>query len=77
MPKTPESDRDFLTPEEVAKRLGVGKASVYNWLSRKELAYHKLGRLVRIRPADVDVFLAANRVERDPVTRKYRLYPPA
>jgi excisionase family DNA binding protein len=71
------SHRDFLTVTEVAMHLGVAKTAIYGWLARGDIAYHRVGRLVRIRRADVDAYLERNRVEHRPTTRAYGRYPQA
>jgi excisionase family DNA binding protein len=53
--------RGFLTRQGVADRLGVSLRVVDKWLANGLLPYLKLGRAVRIDPADVDEFLANHR----------------
>ena len=47
----------LLTPEQVAERLQVTERTVYGWLRRGSLPALKLGRLWRVRPADLEHFL--------------------
>ncbi len=68
--------RDLITAAEVASRLGVAKSAVYEWVARRDIAYHRVGRLIRIREADVAAFLDRNRVESAP-RRRYGRYPQA
>jgi excisionase family DNA binding protein len=48
----------LLTPQNVADRLGVSKATLSTWRCTKRypLPYVKVGRLVRYQVADVDAF---------------------
>jgi excisionase family DNA binding protein len=47
----------MLTPDEIARRLKVTERTVYNWLKTGLLPGIKLGRLWRVRPADLESFL--------------------
>ncbi|MDQ7814250.1 MAG: helix-turn-helix domain-containing protein [Patescibacteria group bacterium] len=67
---------DLITAAEVATRLGVAKSAVYEWIARRDIAYHRVGRLIRIRETDVAAFLNRNRVEYNPRRRHVR-YPEA
>lgn len=48
----------LLTPQEVAERLGVSTTTLSTWRSTKRYPqpYVKVGRLVRYRLADVEMF---------------------
>ena len=59
---------------ELAEHLGVGERTVYAFLDRGLIPADKLGRVIRLKRADVDAFLEANRVE--PGSLRH-LYPPA
>lgn len=58
---------DFLTVPEVADRLGIHKSVLYGWLSRRVIAFHRVGRLIRVREADVASYILHNRVEAQPL----------
>jgi excisionase family DNA binding protein len=53
----------LLTMEEVAERLNTTPRHVRRLVCERRIAYRKLGRYVRFDPADVDEYIAANRVE--------------
>jgi excisionase family DNA binding protein len=40
--------------DEVAKHLKVVKDSVYRWIERRGLPAHKIGRLWKFKPSEVD-----------------------
>jgi excisionase family DNA binding protein len=54
--------QNLLTMEEVAERLNTTPRHVRRLVSARRIAYRKLGRYVRFHPADVDEYIAANRV---------------
>ncbi|MDD2786025.1 MAG: helix-turn-helix domain-containing protein [Patescibacteria group bacterium] len=68
----------LLTAADVARRLNMATSGVYALLARGELAHLRIGRLVRVREADLDVFLGKCTVA--PVARTphlYAVYPEA
>ncbi len=63
MRKRDERVKDqLLTPSQVAERFQVTDRTVYQWLRDGQLVGHKLGRLWRIRPEDLEDFLDRTRV---------------
>jgi excisionase family DNA binding protein len=57
-------DDPLLTPEQVARRLGVANDTLTLWrcTERVALPYTKVGRLVRYYKSDVEAFLQKGRV---------------
>ena len=53
----------LLTVEEAADRLGTSVRFVRRLVAERRIAYVKVGRHVRLDPGDVEVFIAARRVE--------------
>ena len=49
--------------EDVQRRLGVGRATAYKLISSGEIPSYRVGRVLRVKPEDVDSFLARNRRE--------------
>lgn len=47
----------LLTASDVARRLNMAKSGVYALLARGDISHFRIGRLVRIREADLDAFL--------------------
>ena len=45
--------------EDVAKHLGVNKASVYRWIEKMGLPAHRVGRLFRFKISEVDDWVRA------------------
>jgi len=55
------TDQPMLRPGEVAERLQVSERAIYEWLRAGELPGVKLGRLWRVRPADLEEYLRSKR----------------
>jgi excisionase family DNA binding protein len=53
----------LLTVEEAADRLGTSVRFVRRLVLERRIAFVKVGRHVRISPADLDAFIAAGRVD--------------
>jgi excisionase family DNA binding protein len=51
-------DNRFLTPAEVAEELRVSSMTVYRLIRAGELRAVRIGKSFRIRPDDVDAYLA-------------------
>ncbi|WP_344508365.1 excisionase family DNA-binding protein [Dactylosporangium maewongense] len=53
----------LLTIEDAAIRMGMSARYVRRLVAERRIAFHRLGRAVRLRPVDVDAFVSENRVE--------------
>ena len=53
--------KQYLTVDDLATCLQVSRATVYGWIFRRILPHVKVGRFVRINPADLDEFLRLHR----------------
>ena len=51
----------FLSIEQVADVIQLSTKQVRRYVTRGELAHHRIGRLYRISPADLDSFLVQRR----------------
>ncbi len=49
--------------EQLATRLGVTERFVRRLVEERRIAFHKIGRYVRFDPADVEDWIARNRIE--------------
>lgn len=49
-----EDEPEYLTVDQVAARLQVSRDSIYDLINQGLLKHTKVGRLIRIRPADLD-----------------------
>ena len=64
---------DLLTLAEAAKLLRLKPSTIRAWILRRKLPYCKVGRLVRIRRADVEAFISENIVPVRAVAAEVRL----
>ena len=44
----------WLSVEEIARHLNVSKETVYRWLEREKIPAHRIGKLWRFKPSEVD-----------------------
>ena len=63
----------WLSTQEAASRLGVTTRTLYRFVDEGSLPAYKMGRVFRLKEADVDAFIEASQVE--PGSLKH-LYPP-
>jgi excisionase family DNA binding protein len=63
--------REYFTVEEAAEYLNTSVRFVCRLIAERRIAFHKFGRHVRLKRADLDAFVEVGRVE--PVTRVRRL----
>jgi len=57
---------NLLTVEEAAERLKMSARHVRRLVQERRIAFHRLGRSVRIAPDDIAAYVAASRVEAVP-----------
>jgi excisionase family DNA binding protein len=55
--------RELLTIEEAAEVMGMSARHVRRLVAERRIAFHKLGRSVRIALADINAYVEAGRVE--------------
>lgn len=54
--------RKYLSPQDISDELGVPLKTIYRWISLRQFPYARLGRHVRVLPADLETWIAANTV---------------
>ena len=57
------TSRSLLSAEEAAEVMGMSASHVRRLVAERRIAFHKLGRSVRIARGDIDAYVAASRVE--------------
>lgn len=53
----------WFTLADAAKRLGVARTALYQWLQAGRIPHHRFGRLIKIHPDDLEEFVASVRAE--------------
>ncbi len=49
----------WLSVEGIAEYLGVSKETIYRWLERKKIPAHRIGKLWKFKPSEVDQWILA------------------
>lgn len=62
-PHTPLQDRQLLTVEQVADRLGTPVRFVRRLIAGRRIAFVRVGRYVRIEPDDLEAFIQTGHIE--------------
>lgn len=60
------TDERWVGVDDVAYHLAVGKDSVYRWVEKRGLPARKVGRLLRFRLSEVDIWVQAGGGETSP-----------
>ncbi len=47
----------WFSVEEIARHLGVSKETIYRWLERKTIPAHRMGKLWKFKPSEVDEWI--------------------
>jgi excisionase family DNA binding protein len=53
--------QEWMSPKEFQEWLGIGKTKCYEILSRQEIPSYRIGRISRIKKADIEHWLESNR----------------
>ena len=59
------SDKDFLSVEEVAKRLGLKEETIRTYIREGSLSAYRFGNVLRVRVDDYEKFVQERRIRRD------------
>jgi excisionase family DNA binding protein len=54
---------EWLSTREAARQLGISNRTLYRLIDEGELAAYKLGRVIRLKQADIDGFIEGARIE--------------
>jgi excisionase family DNA binding protein len=66
------SDIEWLSTQDAARRLGITTRTLYRFIDQGDLPGYRMGRVIRVKAADVDAFIEASRIQ--PGTLEH-LYP--
>ncbi len=59
----PMSDSTWLGTTEAAERLGVVPRTLYRMIDEGQIPAYKMGRVIRVKAADLEAFLETTRVQ--------------
>jgi excisionase family DNA binding protein len=59
------NDKDFLSVEEVARRLGLKEETIRTYIREGSLNAYRFGNVLRIRVDDFEKFVEERRIRRD------------
>lgn len=59
------SDKDFLSVEEVAKRLGLKEETIRTYIREGLLTAYRFGNVLRVRVDDYEKFVQERKIKRD------------
>jgi len=59
------SDKDFLSVEEVARRLGLKEETIRTYIREGSLSAYRFGNVLRIRVDDFEKFVDERKIRRD------------
>lgn len=57
------SEIEWLSTQDAARRLGVTPRTLYRFIDLGDLPAYRLGRVIRLKAADVEAFIEASRIE--------------
>ena len=63
---------EWLSTQEVSRRLGITTRTLYRFVDQGDLAAYRMGRVIRLKATDIDIFIEASRIA--PGTLEH-LYP--
>lgn len=58
-----ETER-WLSVEEIAHHLGVSKETVYRWLEKQKIPAHRIGKLWKFKPSEVDQWVLSGQASK-------------
>ena len=54
-----ETIEPWYSVEEISRHLGVSKETIYRWLERKIIPAHRMGKLWKFKPSEVDQWITS------------------
>ncbi len=58
-----ETIEPWYSVEEISRHLGVSKETIYRWLERHKIPAHRMGKLWKFKPSEVDRWVLAGGAE--------------
>lgn len=57
------ADIDWLSTQEASRRLGITTRTLYRFVDQGDLPAYRMGRVIRLKATDIDVFIEGSRIE--------------
>lgn len=54
---------DWLSTQEASRRLGVTTRTLYRFVDQGDIPAYRMGRVIRLKATDIDVFIEGSRIE--------------
>jgi excisionase family DNA binding protein len=54
-----EAIEPWYSVEEISRHLGVSKETIYRWLEKHKIPAHRMGKLWKFKPSEVDTWVQA------------------
>ena len=65
--------KEFLTIDELSQYLNIKKSTLYSMVESGEITHYRVGRLIRFKKQDVDVWMEGHRREENSADKKAKV----
>ena len=55
------SGERWLSVDEIATHLGVGRETIYNWIEKRAMPAHRVGRFWKFQTSEVDAWIKSGK----------------
>lgn len=60
-----EAIEPWYSVEDISRHLGVSKETIYRWLEKNKIPAHRMGKLWKFKPSEVDRWVLAGGADPD------------
>ena len=65
-----EMEKEFFTIKEIMTYLGIRKSTLYFLVGKGDIPHYRIGRLIRFKKKDIDIWMEGNKEERIDLHKK-------